>query len=205
MIATENIQTAAMSSEISANAPKRTAVMHALRSPSVVVLPATPNVKDYSFSTRTPVTVDGMLRHLETQPPQSIMLPPQNRGKEFLTTPSVVVDGVSCHHGPHTHLPSMSPSVTVVVDGVSCHHGPHTHLPSMSPSVTLGDFPSHHEPNFSFGLIPNVRAKGKASVCVADILNRMQVEEPVNSSDVIMHHSAPFHVTIQDIVHGHTI
>ncbi|KAI8548857.1 hypothetical protein RHMOL_Rhmol07G0306600 [Rhododendron molle] len=148
MIATENIQTAAMSSEILANAPKRTAVMHALRSPSVVVLPATPNVKDYSFSTRTPVTVDGMLRHLETQPPQSIMLPPQNRGKEFLTTPSVVVDGVSCHHGPHTHLPSMPPSVT-----------------------------------FSFGLIPNVRTKGKASVRVADILNRMQAEEPVNSSD----------------------
>ena len=39
---------------------------------------------------------------------------------------------------------------------------------------------------FSFGLIPNVRAKGKASVRVADILNRMQVEEPVNTSDVIL-------------------
>lgn len=38
----------------------------------------------------------------------------------------------------------------------------------------------------SFGVIPNVRAKGKASVRVADILNHMQVEEPVNSSDVIM-------------------
>lgn len=37
----------------------------------------------------------------------------------------------------------------------------------------------------SFGVIPNVRAKGKASVRVADILNRMQAEEPVNSSDVI--------------------
>lgn len=36
-------------------------------------------------------------------------------------------------------------------------------------------------------MIPNVRAKGKASVRVADILNRMQAEEPVNSSDVIMH------------------
>jgi len=34
-------------------------------------------------------------------------------------------------------------------------------------------------------VIPNVRAKGKSSVCVADILNRMQAEEPVNSSDVI--------------------
>ncbi|KAI8536664.1 hypothetical protein RHMOL_Rhmol10G0274600 [Rhododendron molle] len=61
------------------------------------------------------------------------------------------------------------------------------------------------ESRFSFGLIPNVRAKGKASVRVADILNRMQAEEPVNSSDVIMHHSAPFHATVQDIVHGHTI
>lgn len=38
---------------------------------------------------------------------------------------------------------------------------------------------------FSFGVIPNVRAKGKASVRVADILNRMQAEEPVNSPDVI--------------------
>ncbi|KAK3018793.1 hypothetical protein RJ639_002910 [Escallonia herrerae] len=37
---------------------------------------------------------------------------------------------------------------------------------------------------FSFGLIPNVRAKGKASVRVADILNRMQAEEPVNASDM---------------------
>jgi hypothetical protein len=34
-------------------------------------------------------------------------------------------------------------------------------------------------------VIPNVRAKGKASVRIADILNRMQAEEPVNSSDVI--------------------
>ena len=38
----------------------------------------------------------------------------------------------------------------------------------------------------SFGVIPNVRAKGKASVRIADILNRMQAEEPVNSSDVIV-------------------
>ncbi|KAJ6986832.1 hypothetical protein NC653_020157 [Populus alba x Populus x berolinensis] len=35
-------------------------------------------------------------------------------------------------------------------------------------------------------LIPNVRAKGKASVRIADILNRMQAEEPVNSSDMVM-------------------
>ncbi|PRQ21277.1 putative sec1-like protein [Rosa chinensis] len=31
-----------------------------------------------------------------------------------------------------------------------------------------------HKLEFSFGVIPNVRAKGNASVCVADILNRMQ-------------------------------
>ncbi|MED6122788.1 Vacuolar protein-sorting-associated protein 33 [Stylosanthes scabra] len=43
-----------------------------------------------------------------------------------------------------------------------------------------------HKLEFSFGLIPNVRAKGKASVRVADILNRMQAEEPVNSSDMVM-------------------
>ncbi|XP_010557601.1 PREDICTED: vacuolar protein-sorting-associated protein 33 homolog isoform X2 [Tarenaya hassleriana] len=41
-----------------------------------------------------------------------------------------------------------------------------------------------HELEFSFGVIPKVRAKGKASVRVADILNRMQVEESVSSSDV---------------------
>ncbi|KAL0449411.1 UNVERIFIED_CONTAM: Vacuolar protein-sorting-associated protein 33 [Sesamum latifolium] len=41
-----------------------------------------------------------------------------------------------------------------------------------------------HNLEFSFGVIPNVRAKGKAATRVADILNRMQVEEPVNSSDM---------------------
>jgi hypothetical protein len=40
-----------------------------------------------------------------------------------------------------------------------------------------------HKLESSFGVIPNVRAKGNASVRVADILNRMQAEEPVNSSD----------------------
>ncbi|KAM7526874.1 hypothetical protein LguiA_016776 [Lonicera macranthoides] len=43
-----------------------------------------------------------------------------------------------------------------------------------------------HKLESSFGVIPNVRAKGKASVRVADILNRMQAEEPVNSSDMGM-------------------
>jgi len=38
-------------------------------------------------------------------------------------------------------------------------------------------------------VIPHVRAKGKASVRIADILNRMEAEEPINSSDVIMHYS----------------
>ncbi|KAL0401785.1 UNVERIFIED_CONTAM: Vacuolar protein-sorting-associated protein 33 [Sesamum latifolium] len=37
-----------------------------------------------------------------------------------------------------------------------------------------------HNLEFSFGVIPNVRAKGKAATRVADILNRMQAEEPVN-------------------------
>ncbi|XP_068641140.1 vacuolar protein-sorting-associated protein 33 homolog [Aristolochia californica] len=41
-----------------------------------------------------------------------------------------------------------------------------------------------HKLEFSFGVIPNVRAKGKASTKVADILNRMQGEEPVNLSDM---------------------
>lgn len=37
---------------------------------------------------------------------------------------------------------------------------------------------------FSFGVIPNVRALGKAATRVADILNRMQAEEPVSTSNV---------------------
>lgn len=40
-----------------------------------------------------------------------------------------------------------------------------------------------HSMEFSFGVIPNVRAKGKGSVRVAEILNRMQAEEPMNTSD----------------------
>ncbi|KAJ6901816.1 hypothetical protein NC651_019556 [Populus alba x Populus x berolinensis] len=43
-----------------------------------------------------------------------------------------------------------------------------------------------HKLESSFGVIPNVRAKGKASVRIADILNHMQAEEPVNSSDMVM-------------------
>ncbi|KAL8090386.1 vacuolar protein-sorting-associated protein 33 homolog isoform X2 [Apium graveolens] len=43
-----------------------------------------------------------------------------------------------------------------------------------------------HKLEFSFGLIPNVRAKGKSSVRVADILDRMQVEEPVSTSDMVV-------------------
>lgn len=44
----------------------------------------------------------------------------------------------------------------------------------------------------SFGVIPNVRAKGKSSVLISDILNRMQTEEPVNSPDVIYPSLIPF-------------
>lgn len=43
-----------------------------------------------------------------------------------------------------------------------------------------------HKLEFSFGAIPNVRAKGKASVRVADILNHLQTEEPVNSNDMVV-------------------
>ncbi|XP_031092487.1 vacuolar protein-sorting-associated protein 33 homolog [Ipomoea triloba] len=43
-----------------------------------------------------------------------------------------------------------------------------------------------HKLECSFGVIPNVRAKGKASVRVADILNRMQAEEPVNTADAVV-------------------
>ncbi|KAI3930528.1 hypothetical protein MKX01_036974 [Papaver californicum] len=37
---------------------------------------------------------------------------------------------------------------------------------------------------YSFGVIPNVRAKGKASARISKILTHMQVEEPVSTSDV---------------------
>ncbi|RZC91040.1 hypothetical protein C5167_028872 [Papaver somniferum] len=44
---------------------------------------------------------------------------------------------------------------------------------------------SIHKLEYSFGVIPNVRAKGKASTRISEILTRMQVEEPVStSSDV---------------------
>ncbi|XP_051116487.1 vacuolar protein-sorting-associated protein 33 homolog isoform X1 [Andrographis paniculata] len=41
-----------------------------------------------------------------------------------------------------------------------------------------------HNLEFTFGVIPNVRAKGKAAARIADIMNRMQAEEPVNMSDM---------------------
>lgn len=43
-----------------------------------------------------------------------------------------------------------------------------------------------HKLEFAFGLIPNIRAKGRASKRVADILNIMQTEEPVNTSDMVV-------------------
>ncbi|KAI3831625.1 hypothetical protein MKW92_016341 [Papaver armeniacum] len=43
---------------------------------------------------------------------------------------------------------------------------------------------SIHKLEYSFGVIPNVRAKGKASARISEILTRMQVEEPVSTSDV---------------------
>lgn len=37
---------------------------------------------------------------------------------------------------------------------------------------------------FAFGVIPNIRAKGVASTKAAELLNNMQVEDPVNMDDV---------------------
>ncbi|KAK9672776.1 hypothetical protein RND81_12G124100 [Saponaria officinalis] len=42
-----------------------------------------------------------------------------------------------------------------------------------------------HKLESSFGVIPNVRAKGKASICVSELLDKMQLEDPINSSDVV--------------------
>uniref|UniRef100_A0A1D1ZIJ7 Vacuolar protein sorting-associated protein 33 n=1 Tax=Anthurium amnicola TaxID=1678845 RepID=A0A1D1ZIJ7_9ARAE len=41
-----------------------------------------------------------------------------------------------------------------------------------------------HKLEFSFGVIPNLKAKGKSAAKVVDILNRMQVEEPVDTSHI---------------------
>lgn len=40
-------------------------------------------------------------------------------------------------------------------------------------------------PQFAFGVIPNVRAKGVASTKSAELLNSMQQEDPVNMDDVM--------------------
>ncbi|KAL9225224.1 hypothetical protein vseg_001173 [Gypsophila vaccaria] len=42
-----------------------------------------------------------------------------------------------------------------------------------------------HKLESSFGVIQNVRAKGKASICVSELLDRMQLEDPVSLSDVV--------------------
>nr|CAB3477480.1 unnamed protein product [Digitaria exilis] len=41
-----------------------------------------------------------------------------------------------------------------------------------------------HKLEFAFGVIPNIRAKGVASTKAAELLNNMQVEDPVNMDDV---------------------
>ena len=38
---------------------------------------------------------------------------------------------------------------------------------------------------FAFGVIPNVRAKGVASTNAVELLNNMQLDDPVNMDDVI--------------------
>ena len=38
---------------------------------------------------------------------------------------------------------------------------------------------------FAFGVIPNIRAKGAASAKAAELLNNMQLEDPVNMDNVM--------------------
>ena len=38
---------------------------------------------------------------------------------------------------------------------------------------------------FAFGVIPNIRAKGAASTKAAELLNDMQLEDPVNMDNVM--------------------
>ncbi|KAF6173657.1 hypothetical protein GIB67_023016 [Kingdonia uniflora] len=49
---------------------------------------------------------------------------------------------------------------------------------------TNGIILSGEDNEFSFRVVPNVMAKGKRLTRVAEILNRMQEEEPDNSSDM---------------------
>jgi hypothetical protein len=148
-----------MSTEIPTNTPKRAMISPALQSSSVVMLPQTPNLNDYSVSARTPMSVDGMLHQLEpakqnlgksilTLPsltilshpkPQtllSVMPPPRNLGEEFLAMPIVTVSSLLSHHESHSHLPSVPHPQNLGED-----------VPVAS-IETVGDMHSHSEPQF---------------------------------------------------------
>ncbi|KAG5550191.1 hypothetical protein RHGRI_015221 [Rhododendron griersonianum] len=85
--------------EIPTNIPKRAMVSHAFESSSVVVLPKTPNLRDYSSSARTPITVDSMLCHHEPQACQHSI----PHIEDSVAMPSIAMDEPEMCH------PSMPP------------------------------------------------------------------------------------------------
>ncbi|KAI8556003.1 hypothetical protein RHMOL_Rhmol05G0219100 [Rhododendron molle] len=92
-MATNSNQLTSTSIEIP-NAPKRVMVSHTFQSSSVVVLPNTPNLSDYSASIRIPITVDSMLCHHEPQPRQHSI----PHIKEFVAILSIAMDEPEmCH------------------------------------------------------------------------------------------------------------
>ncbi|KAL9257972.1 Vacuolar protein-sorting-associated protein 33-like protein, partial [Drosera capensis] len=81
-------------------------------------------------------------------------------------------------------VPRRSVACEKILDEEKVHH-----------LLTIGEFPLYMVPldedilsfelddayKSSFGVIPNVRAKGKGSLHIVDILNRMQAEEPIST------------------------
>ncbi|KAF7112593.1 hypothetical protein RHSIM_RhsimUnG0214000 [Rhododendron simsii] len=85
--------------EIPTNSPNRAMVSHAFKSSSVVVLPKTPNLRDYSASTRTPHIKESVaMLSIAMDEPEMChsSMPPRNLEEEFLA--------VATAHAPHAQL-----------------------------------------------------------------------------------------------------
>ncbi|KAF7124123.1 hypothetical protein RHSIM_Rhsim12G0094200 [Rhododendron simsii] len=105
--------------EIPTNSPKRAMVSHAFESSSVVVLPKTPNLRNYSASTRTPITVDSMLCHQEPYTCQHSI----PHIEESVAMPSIAMDEPEMCH------PSMPPrNLEEEFLAVATVHAPHAQL-----------------------------------------------------------------------------
>ncbi|KAF7140271.1 hypothetical protein RHSIM_Rhsim06G0045600 [Rhododendron simsii] len=105
--------------EIPTNSRKRAMVSHAFESSSVVVLPKTPNLRNYSANTRTPITVDSMLCHHEPHTCQHSI----PHIEESVAMPSIAMDEPEmCHTSmPPRNLEEEFLAVAIV-------HAPHAQL-----------------------------------------------------------------------------